>query len=90
MECVATNCLTILYEQGNYCVGGVIFLQSTFQVAFFVLHSAEVSKPPFENLYCLTFRSKFIMHNAPMKKKKRQHCFHPPTGEAGIIAVSFM
>jgi hypothetical protein len=45
---------TMLYEQVHYCDGGASFLQSTFQVAFFISHTADISEPPDKNLYYLS------------------------------------
>jgi hypothetical protein len=76
IECFEKNCLTtMLCEQAHYHDGGASFLQSTFQVAFFVLHPTDVSEPLDKNLDYLTFRREFMLHKALMIKETSSIAF---------------
>jgi hypothetical protein len=66
----------MLCEQAHYHDGEDSFLQSTFQVAFFVPHPADVSEPPDKNLGSLSDLQERI-HNAQCldDQKNKQHYF---------------
>jgi hypothetical protein len=61
----------MLCEQVHYCDGGASFPQSTFQVAFFVPHPAEVSELRDKNLNYLADLPERI-HNAQCLDDKKK------------------
>jgi hypothetical protein len=67
----------MLCEQAHYHYRGASFPQSTFQVAFFILHPADVSKLPDKNLDSLSDLQEQIHYAQCLDdEKKKQHCCH--------------